>query len=157
MRGRRLGPSGQLQQRLRQPAGEAQIHHVFDLLAGVADARAQDLDELERDIRLRAQERNEIAPVDHHQLGVIHGYGIGRARAPVEEGDLAEYFPGVDDVEHGFAAVGGGDADLHRPPQHRHQAGARIAFGKNGGGPPHRAAGHVSAEVLDHSGRKFAE
>src|ERR1051326_4135701 len=66
---RRFSAAGQLQQGLGQPNRQAHVHEVLDLLAGPADAGAEDFNALQRDIRFPAEQRDEIASVDHRWSG----------------------------------------------------------------------------------------
>src|SRR5262249_26039121 len=90
-------------------------------------------------------------------LAIVHRHRVGAAWASVEKRHLAEYFARIDDVEHGLAAVGCRNADLHGAPQDRHQPGPGIALCEDGGGAAHRAARDIGAEMLDDRGRELAE
>jgi hypothetical protein len=115
---------------------KAQIHHILDLFAGPADAGAQGFDELECDVGLAMQHGDEIAPIDHHQLAIGHCDPIGRARPAVEQGDLAECLPGIDDVEYSLVAG---------------------RLGEDRRAAPHRAPRHVAAQHFDDGRWKFAK
>jgi hypothetical protein len=52
----------QLEQGLRQPGRQVQERHVLHLLAGAAQPRAEDLDELDGHVGMVAEERYEVAP-----------------------------------------------------------------------------------------------
>src|SRR2546423_5491686 len=86
----RLGGLCQSQQRLDQPASQIEEHEVLDLLAGAPQACAQHLHELYRDFRIAAQQRDEVPPLDDHELAIGKRHRIGGARLTVEQGDLAE-------------------------------------------------------------------
>src|SRR4029077_4589596 len=58
----------QLEQGLRQPGRQVQERHVLHLLAGPAQPRAENLDELEHHVGMTAQERNEISAFDDDEL-----------------------------------------------------------------------------------------
>src|SRR5262249_33234751 len=98
---------GQLQQGLRQAGRQIQECDVLHLLAGAAQPRAEDLDELEHHVGLTAEKRNEVAPLDDDELAVGHGGGIGGARPTVEQGDLSKNLALVEEVEHDVFALGG--------------------------------------------------
>ena len=51
-------------------AGKSRKIHVLDLFAGVAQAGAQDLDQLDRDLGLALHQRNEIATIDDQKLAI---------------------------------------------------------------------------------------
>src|SRR5262249_48496352 len=156
-RRRALYAPGQLQQGLRQASRQVQERDVLHLLAGAAQPRAENLDELEHHVRLTAQERNEIAPLDDDELAVGHGGRVRGARAAVEQGDFPENIALAKDVEHDVLAVGGSDADFHRAGEHAHEPGSRVAFGEDGRPARRPPRLHVRAEVLDHAGRKIAK
>src|SRR6266540_4877431 len=164
LRDRRLAPCrgplfapGQLQQGLRQAGRQVEERDVLDLLARVAQSRAENLDELEHHVRLAAEKRNEIAPLDDDELAVGHGGGIGGARAAVEQGDFAEHLALAKYVEHDVLALGGRDADFDAPGKHAHESGAGISLREDGGAARHPPRLHVRAEVLDHRRREIAK
>src|SRR5262249_47838633 len=156
-RRRALHAPGQLQQGLCQARRQVKKRDVLHLLAGAAQLRAENLDELEHHVRLTAQEGNEVAPLDDDELAVGHGGRIGGARAAVEQGDFPENIALAKDVEHDVLAVGGGDADFHRAGEHTHEPASRIALREDGGPARRSARLHVGAEVLDHPRRKIAK
>ena len=66
-------------------------------------------------------EGQEVATVDHQQLAIGHGAGVGGAGLAIEQGDLAEDLARADQVEDDFAPVLRRRADLHRPLEHGEQ------------------------------------
>jgi hypothetical protein len=76
------------------------------------------------------QERDEITPLEHQQLGLGQGHRIGGAIGAIEQGDLADHLARVDQVQHQLLAILGVAADLHPATHHDHHVGARIALAK---------------------------
>src|SRR3954470_23096159 len=99
LRDRHLAPLGGGTRRLRQPqqclgetARKVEEKDVLDLLAGVAQPRAKNVDELQRDFRLALDEGNEIPPVDQHQFAIRKRKRFGGSRTAIEQRDLPEDF-----------------------------------------------------------------
>lgn len=145
----RLVLVAQAQQRAGQTAGQVLQDNLLDLIAGPAQSFAKQLDELHRKRRLAAHERNELAPVNDEQLAIGVGGGIGRPRQAVEQRDLPEYLAGLDQVQNRVATIRRRDADLDRARDHRNQAGAGIALGKDRRPTLQRDVLGVAAELIE--------
>src|SRR6266540_3017256 len=98
-RGPLFARARQLQQGLCQAGRQVEERDVLDLLARVAQPRAENLDELE-----------------HH------------VRVAVEQGDFAEHLALAKYVEHDVLALGGRDADFDAPGKYPHESGAGISL-----------------------------
>jgi hypothetical protein len=83
-----------------------QKNNLLQALAGEAQPGAQQLDQLERDLRLGVNKGEKVPPVDRHQLAIRHGDGIGGARLAIEERDLAEHVAFIQQIEHRLASAG---------------------------------------------------
>ena len=123
----------------------------------MAQAGAQHLHELERDLRLAAHQVEEIAALDHHELAVGHGGRVGRARPAVQQGDFPENLALADQIEDGVLAVRGRHADLHRSGADRIEAVAGIALNEDGVAATDRARRRVGAQSLEQFRRDHAE
>jgi hypothetical protein len=145
----------QLKQRFCQPRRQIQECHVLDLLARPAQTRTENLDKFDRHVRMVAQERHEIAPLDDNKLAVGHGGGIRGARPAVKQGDLTENLTLAKDVEHDVLALGRGNTHLDASGEYSHQPGAWVSFREYRGAPRHLPRLHIRPEMFDHRGRKI--
>ena len=73
-----------------------------------------------------------MAPLDDQQQRIFARRRIVAARLAVEQGDLAEYLAGADDVQRHFLAVARDGADANAAAQHRHHRGAVVAALEDG-------------------------
>ncbi len=119
------------QQRLGEALGQVEKKRVLDLLAGAAQAAAQHRHDAQRHVGIGAQHGEKVAALEHEQVAIGLRHRVGGARPAVEQGDLAEHLAGADDVEHGLAALGRGDADFHAALQHGHHRRALRALAEN--------------------------
>ena len=147
----------QLKQRFCQPRRQIQECHVLDLLARPAQTRTENFDKFDRHVRMVAQERHEIAPLDDNKLAVGHGGGIRGARPAVKQGDLTENLTLAKDVEHDVLALGRGNTHLDASGEHSHQPGAWVSFREYRGAPRHLPRLHIRPEMFDHRGREDPE
>ena len=103
----------------------------MDLLGCAAQARAQNFNDLDGQIRMAAQERNEVPALDYHQLAVRHGGGVGGARMAVKQRDFPEDVTLAHDTEHDLATIRRGYADVHCSREISHQSSPGLAPSKD--------------------------
>src|ERR1700732_2067205 len=154
---RQLVPFGQTNQRAGEPAWQILKDNLCDLVAGPSQARAEQLDEFHRQLRLASHKGKKFAAVDHENFAIGIGCGIGGPCLAVEQSDLAEDLAGTDEIQNRAAAVGRGDADLHRAADHRNQAVAGISLGEDRRPPLQRRMFGVTAKLVERPGIEIAE
>ena len=93
-----------------------------------ADAFAEHDHQAGTEFRALLEEGHEVAAVDDDHFAIIHGAGVRRAFLAIDQGNLAEQFAGVENVQHDLAAFRrqGADADMTR--DNGHQTVAVISF-----------------------------
>src|SRR5450755_789155 len=98
----------------RQPHRQRLQHRFLHPLALPADALAQQLDDLDRDLGLALEMAEKILLPQHEQLRMLARGGVRRALLPVEHGNLAEEVARPHEIQRQPAAVrrSGLDADL---------------------------------------------
>ena len=147
----------QAQDRLREAPGDIEEKHVFDLLAGAAEPVAEHGQQGQPDLRALSEKGDELPPFEYQQLAVLHGAGVGGARTPVEQRDLAEDLAGLDDVQRDLFAVRGGNGDFHAAGHHRHEAAAGISLGKDRGAFFRMHDPRITREAIKVLGREAGE
>jgi len=75
---------GMPQERFGKPTGEMQKHETLSLLGGPPQPCAQDLDQLECNIRLLPHQWQEIPSLDDEQFAIRVRDGVRRSRTAVE-------------------------------------------------------------------------
>ena len=143
--------------RAGEPARQILQDHLFDLVAGPAQPRAQQLDELHRELGLASHKGKKFAAIDRENFAIGIRRGVGRPRLPIEHRHLSEDLAGADQIQDRVAAIGRGNADLDRAADHRKQAVAGIALGKDRGSPLQRGVLGVAAELVERLGFKIAK
>ena len=103
----------------------------MDLLGSAAQARAKNLNDLNGQIRLTAQELKEVSELDDRQVAVCQRSGIGSVRAAVNKCDFPEGVTLAHDTEHDLATIRRGYADLHCTRENSHQSSAGLAPSKD--------------------------
>jgi hypothetical protein len=132
-------------------------HDLFRLLGGPAQARAQYLDDPERNIRLLPQQRQKIPALDDEQFAICcRGCGGGRGVA-VQQRDFAKDGALAEHIEHSVLAVHRRNADLHCTLSDGVQAGSGIALGEYVGATLHRLGNDAGAEAIDVLPRQLPE
>jgi hypothetical protein len=119
---------GQMQQPLRQSGRNRQEGRILDHLAEPAQPPARQLQQVQGQVVLNAQQLHEFAAPEHDQLDGIDRRRIGGPGQPVDQRDLAENIAGAHDVEKSIATVGGIGMDAQPPRQNAVQRIARIAL-----------------------------
>ena len=66
-------------------------HDALDLLSGLSQTPAHDLDELECDLRFFSHQRQKVSPLDDEHVAIADGYRIRRAWTAVEQGNFDTY------------------------------------------------------------------
>jgi hypothetical protein len=104
---------------LREAHRQVQEERVLDELGERAKPAREHLHQLERGVGMRAQEGEEVPPVDREQLAGRERDDAGAALGPAEGRDLADHVPGAHQAEdHVVAGLRGRD-DLERAVDHR--------------------------------------
>ena len=109
------------------------------------------------ELRMAADERQKISPVDHHQLTFRDRDGVRGARMSVEQRDLAEDAAFVDEVENRILAFGGRNADFHRAAADGEHALSWFAFCEYCRAALDLLHFRISAQSLDDFGGKPGE
>ena len=148
---------GQTNERAGEPARQILKNDLLDLVAGPAQPRAQQLDEFHRQRRLASHKGKKFAAVDDKNLAIGIGRGVGGPRLSIEHRHLPEDLAGADQIQNRAAAVGRGDADLHRAADHRNQAVAGIPLETDRGSPLERGVLGVAAELVERLRLKIAK
>src|SRR5438105_6039935 len=81
-------------------------HRFLHPLALPADALTQQLDDLDRDLRLALEMAQEILTPQHEQFGRLAGGRVRRAALAIEHCDLAKEIAGAHEIQRQPAAVG---------------------------------------------------
>ena len=102
----------------------------MDLLGSSAQASAKNLNDLNGQIRLTAQELKEVSELDDRQVAVCQRSGIGSVRAAVNKCDFPEDVALAHDTEHDLATTRGGYADLHCTREYAYQSSAGSPLAK---------------------------
>src|SRR5215470_8755930 len=142
---------GQAQEGLGKPGGKGKEHETFGLLSCLSQPRAQDLDELERNLRFFPHQRQKVPTLDDEQFTISDRYGIGRTDASVEQGDFPKNITLGHEIEHSVMAVDRGHGYFNHSVANREQTRTRIVLCKNDGASPHRlldGAGHQAIDML---------
>src|SRR6185369_12102587 len=145
------------QQSLRESRGHVEERRVFHLLRGPAHTLAQQLDQMDSELRLALHEREKVLAPDDHQLRRRQRRCGRRARLAVEQRDLAERIAGLHDVEEHLLAAGAARADAHPPRDDTIQCIARVATHENDGISLVGATGRERSDLRDGLLRQGAE
>src|SRR5215469_6268083 len=136
--------AGDAQQGLGEPRRQLQEEQILHLVGGAPEALADELDELQANLRPLLQQRQHVAAFEHRHLTSGECDGIGVPILAVEQGQLAKDLAGMDDVEHDLLAVRRWRADAHLARDHRHHAVTGRALEKD------HFAGSEAAEMGVH-------
>src|SRR5258708_10832534 len=98
---------GQRAKSAGEPDRQRLQHGFFHPLALPANAVAQKLDDLDRDLRLALKEAHEILPAQHEEFGRLARSCVRRAELRVEDGDFSEQVAGSHEIQRQATAVGG--------------------------------------------------
>jgi hypothetical protein len=139
---------GQANKRAGEPARQILKNDLFQLAAGPPQARAKEFDEFHRQRRLASYKGKKFAPIQDKDLAIGVCRSVGRSRQPVEQRNFPESLTCTDEIEDGAAAVGGGNAHLHRAAHHRKQAGSGISLGKERRTPLEHGMSGVAGKLV---------
>ena len=104
-----LAPCGQGEQRAGESARQIQQDDLFDLLAGPAQPRTEQLDEFHRKSRMASHEGQEVAAVNDEDFAFGICGGVGRPPLSGKHRNLAERLARTDQIEDRAAAFRRGD------------------------------------------------
>src|SRR5579871_2645935 len=122
----------------REPHRQGLQHRFLHPLALPADALAEQLNDLDRDLRLALEMAEKILPPQHYQLGSLTGSRIRGTALAIEDGNLAEQIARPHEIQGQAAAIGGPGLDADLPAANPEQRIAGIALLEQ-----HLARGHV--------------
>jgi hypothetical protein len=148
---------GPVEEEAGDPAGHVEQDEAGDLLVGLAQPARQLLEEGPRDARHLLDLAAEVLASQHVERGRLHGQHVGRARPPVEEGELAEVRSSAEGAEDDLAPVLAEDGDLHLPGAHHVQRVARVALADDQRAARHALLAHQRGEHASLVGREPLE
>src|SRR5581483_3644076 len=140
---------GEPQKRLGKARRHVEKQHILDLLAGMAQSRAQNLDQLHGELGPRREQRDEVAAIDQHQRAFGQRLRVGGSLTAIEQRNLAEDFAGLDQIEDRVLAVDRAVADPDGAGEDREKAVAGIATRKDRGARGKCLGMRVRREPID--------
>jgi hypothetical protein len=132
-------------------------HQILRLLGGLPHFGAQDLDQLERHLRLLPQQWHEIPSLDDEQFAIRDRDCVRTSRSAVEQSELPEYVAFAEDVEYRVMAADRCGGYFHGSLADREQAGAGIALGENAGRARNRFSDDAGGQSVDMLQAELAE
>ena len=119
----------------RKATSQSPRHRVkgrlLDQLTGPAQPLAEQGQQVGGELWLFPDQCQEIAAVNHEQLGIHQGLGAGRPGIAVEHGDLTKAVAGFHDVEKDLLPIGGCRTDAHLTRDQTKEGVPRITLLEN--------------------------